>query len=147
MKKCCPRNTRSTPMKHNLRDKAFVAFVCLVGKPLLPKIVVGNHRPKKSSQSAMNLAYSGARSLGGEAASVSQRVQESPRRPFHLCAEWVNGVDRLLPWRAVASAEAAKTMAGESPEARDISHNGRLICQRSTARVRASLFNILNKIF
>jgi hypothetical protein len=33
-------------MKQNLRDKAFVAFVCLVGKPLLPKIVVGNHRPK-----------------------------------------------------------------------------------------------------
>jgi hypothetical protein len=57
MKKCCPRNT---PMKQNLRDKAFVAFVCLVGKPLLPKIVVGNHRPKKSSQSAMNLAYSSA---------------------------------------------------------------------------------------
>jgi hypothetical protein len=47
-------------MKQNLRDKAFVAFVCLVGKPLLPKIVVGNHRPKKSSQSAMNLAYSSA---------------------------------------------------------------------------------------
>ena len=46
MKKGCPRNTRSTPMKQNLRDKAFVAFVCLVGKPLLPKIVVGNHRPK-----------------------------------------------------------------------------------------------------
>ncbi len=53
-------NTRSTPMKQNLRDKAFVAFVCLVGKPLLPKIVVGNHRPKKSSQSAMNLAYGSA---------------------------------------------------------------------------------------
>ena len=47
MKKCCPRNTRSTPTRQNLRDKAFVAFVCLVGKPLLPKIVVGNHRPKK----------------------------------------------------------------------------------------------------
>jgi len=47
-------------MKQNLRDKAFVAFVCLVGKPLLPKIVVGNHRPKKSSQSAMNLAYNSA---------------------------------------------------------------------------------------
>ena len=42
MKKCCPRNT---PTRQNLRDKAFVAFVCLVGKPLLPKIV-GNHRPK-----------------------------------------------------------------------------------------------------
>jgi hypothetical protein len=40
MKKCCPRNTRSTPMKENLRDKAFVAFVCLVGKPLLPKIAL-----------------------------------------------------------------------------------------------------------
>jgi hypothetical protein len=45
-------------MKQNLRDKAFVAFVCLVGKPLLPKIVVGNHRPKKSSQDAMTLHYS-----------------------------------------------------------------------------------------
>src|SRR6266481_6433915 len=65
MKKCCPRNTRSTPMKQNLRDKAFVAFVCLVGKPLLPKIVVGNHRPKKSSQSAMNLAYSSADAADG----------------------------------------------------------------------------------
>jgi len=44
-------------MKQNLRGKAFVAFVCLVGKRLLPKIVVGNHLQKKSSQSAMNLAY------------------------------------------------------------------------------------------
>jgi hypothetical protein len=33
-------------MKQNLRDKAFVAFVCLVGKPLLTNIVVGNHRSK-----------------------------------------------------------------------------------------------------
>jgi len=40
------KHTKHTPMKQNLRDKAFVAFVCLVGKPLLPKIVVGNHRPK-----------------------------------------------------------------------------------------------------
>jgi len=47
MKKCCPRNTRSTPMKQNLRGKAFVAFVCLVGKRLLLKIVVGNHLQKK----------------------------------------------------------------------------------------------------
>jgi len=39
-------------MKQNLRDKAFVAFVCLVGKPLLPKIVVGNHRPKKNLRKA-----------------------------------------------------------------------------------------------
>ena len=38
MKKCCPRNTRSTPMKQNLRDKAFVPFVCLVRKPLLPNL-------------------------------------------------------------------------------------------------------------
>ena len=35
------------PMKQNLRGKAFVAFVCLVGKRLLPKIVVGNHLQKK----------------------------------------------------------------------------------------------------
>ena len=27
-------------MKQNLRDKAFVAFVCLVGKPLLPNMRV-----------------------------------------------------------------------------------------------------------
>ena len=55
--------------------------------------------------------------LGGEAASVSQHVEESPRRPFHLCTEWVNEVDRLLLWRAVALVEAAKTTAGESPKA------------------------------
>ena len=35
MKKGCPRNTRSKPMKQKLHDKAFVPFVCLVGKPLL----------------------------------------------------------------------------------------------------------------
>ena len=58
MKKCCLRNTRSTPMKQNLRDKPFVAFVRLVGNPLLPKIVAENHRLKKSSQDAMTLHYS-----------------------------------------------------------------------------------------
>jgi hypothetical protein len=82
----------------------------------------------------------------------SQRVErKAPWEPrsftednaFHLCAEWVNGVGRLLTWRAVALAEAAKTMAGESPKAQDIGHNARLICQRSTARILALLFNIL----
>ena len=38
MKKSCPRNTRSTPMKQNLHDKAFVSFVCFVGKPLLANL-------------------------------------------------------------------------------------------------------------
>ena len=50
--------------------------------------------------------------LGGEAASVCQRVEDNA---FHLRAP-SERVDRLLPWRAVASAEAAeddaKTDAG-----------------------------------
>src|SRR5436189_218001 len=37
MKKSCPRNTRSTPMKQTLYDKAFVSFVCLGGKELDPE--------------------------------------------------------------------------------------------------------------
>ena len=47
MKKSRPRNT---PMKQNLHDKAFVPFVCLVGKPPISepvRIMVGNRRPKK----------------------------------------------------------------------------------------------------
>ena len=40
-KKCCPRNTRSTPMKQNLRDKVFVPFVCSVGKLLLHARIAG----------------------------------------------------------------------------------------------------------
>jgi len=40
------------------------------------------------------------RRLGGEAASVYQRVEDNA---FHL-----SKVDRLLPWRAVASAEGAE---------------------------------------
>jgi len=39
-------------MKQNLRDKAFVAFVCLVGKPLLPKIVVGKSPSEKNLRKA-----------------------------------------------------------------------------------------------
>ena len=44
MKESCPRNTRSTPMKQNLHDKAFVPFVCLVGKILLHARIAGNRR-------------------------------------------------------------------------------------------------------
>jgi hypothetical protein len=60
MKKCCPRNTRSTPTRQNLRDKAFVAFVCLVGKPYYRRSWWEITVQKKSSQSAMNLAHSSA---------------------------------------------------------------------------------------
>ena len=57
MKKCCPR---STPMKQNLHDKAFVPFVCLVGTPLLPNLYASWWEitaQKKSSQNATNLAH------------------------------------------------------------------------------------------
>ena len=45
-------------MKQNLRDKAFVPFVCLVGKPLLPNLRASWWEigaPKISSQEAINL--------------------------------------------------------------------------------------------
>ena len=64
MKKSCPRNTRSTPMKQNLHDKAFVSFVCFVGKPLLANLCASWWEiaaPQKSSQHATNLAYSSTR--------------------------------------------------------------------------------------
>ena len=42
--------------------------------------------------------------LGGEAASVCQRVEDDAFHLPRLSERW----DRLLPWRAVASAEAAE---------------------------------------
>jgi hypothetical protein len=60
IKKSCPRNTRSTPMKQKLHDKTFVPFVCLVGEPLLANLCAlwwEIAAPKKSSQHATNLAY------------------------------------------------------------------------------------------
>jgi hypothetical protein len=47
-------------MKQNLRDKVFVPFVCLVGKPLLPNLRASWWEiaaPKISSQDAMTLHY------------------------------------------------------------------------------------------
>jgi hypothetical protein len=54
--------------------------------------------------------------LGGEAASVCQRVEDNAFHLPTLSERW----DRLLPWRAVAAAEAAEDDAETNRRMRKI---------------------------
>jgi hypothetical protein len=58
-----PRNTRSTPMKQNLHNNAFVPFVCSMGKYPLANLGASRWEiaaKKNLGKNASNLAYNSA---------------------------------------------------------------------------------------